>query len=82
MVKSAQVSYCEVVARALIAPPNDTSDAKKPKSPKPPRDRKAAELGEHIGKELRAMFQDVVAEPVPEKFQKLLDELERKRSGS
>ncbi len=53
---------------------------KKPTSPKPPRDRKAAELGEHIGKELRAMFQDVVAEPVPEKFQKLLDELERKRS--
>ena len=55
---------------------------KKPKSPKPPKDRKAVELGEHIGKELRAMFQDVVAEPVPEKFQKLLEELERKRSES
>ena len=53
-----------------------------PKKPKVPKDRKAAELGEHIGKELRAMFQDVVAEPVPEKFQKLLEELERKHSDS
>jgi hypothetical protein len=55
---------------------------KKPKPTKPPKDRKAAELSEHIGKELRAMFQDVVAEPVPEKFQKLLEELERKHSDS
>jgi hypothetical protein len=53
-----------------------------PKKPKVPKDRKAAEISEHIGKELRAMFQDVVAEPVPEKFRKLLEELERKRSES
>jgi hypothetical protein len=40
----------------------------------------AAELGEQIGHKLRAMFDDVVAEPVPEKFQRLLEELERKSS--
>jgi hypothetical protein len=40
----------------------------------------AAELGEQIGHELRAMFNDVVTEPVPEKFRVLLEELERKSS--
>lgn len=39
---------------------------------------KRIELGEHIGRKLRAMFEDVAAEPVPEKFRELLDELERK----
>jgi hypothetical protein len=39
---------------------------------------KGGEVGERIGRELRAMFEDVVAEPVPEKFRRLLDELERK----
>ena len=39
---------------------------------------KAAEIGERIGRELRAMFEDVVAEPVPEKFRALLEKLERK----
>jgi hypothetical protein len=45
---------------------------------KRPDGQKSEELGEHIGRELRTMFQDVVAEPVPERFQKLLEELERK----
>jgi len=42
------------------------------------KDSIAAELGEQIGGKLRTMFDDVVAEPVPEKFRKLLEELERK----
>ena len=41
-------------------------------------DAKAAVVGERIGRELRAMFEDVVAEPVPERLRDLLDELERK----
>jgi hypothetical protein len=45
---------------------------------KRPDGKKSEELGEHIGRELRAMFEDVVAEPVPERFQKLLEELEQK----
>jgi hypothetical protein len=39
---------------------------------------KGAELSNQIGHKLRAMFDDVVAEPVPEKFHKLLEELDRK----
>jgi hypothetical protein len=42
---------------------------------------KGAEISNQIGRKLRAMFDDVVAEPVPEKFHKLLEELERKSGG-
>jgi hypothetical protein len=45
---------------------------------KPAAAEKAAQVSEHIGKELRAMFDDVVAEPVPDRFRQLLDELEKK----
>lgn len=37
-------------------------------------------LHEHIGRQLRGIFDEVVTQPVPEKFRKLLDELERKQS--
>ncbi len=40
--------------------------------------RKGSELGAEIGRELRALFDSVVAEPVPDAFRQLLDELERK----
>jgi hypothetical protein len=39
---------------------------------------KGDEINERIGRDLRAMFDHVVAEPVPEKFRELLDELERR----
>jgi hypothetical protein len=38
-------------------------------------------IHEHIGRQLRNMFEDVVAQPVPDKLRKLLDELDEKRSG-
>lgn len=38
-------------------------------------------IHEHIGRQLRNMFEDVVAQPVPERLRQLLDELDRKRSG-
>ena len=41
---------------------------------------KGAEISAQIGRELRAMFDGVVAEPVPEKFRQLLEELEQKTS--
>jgi hypothetical protein len=37
-------------------------------------------IHEHIGRQLRGIFDEVVTQPVPEKFRKLLDELERKQS--
>ena len=55
-----------------------------PKAPataeKPGKPDKVAQLNEHIGKELRSMFDDVVAEPVPDRFRELLDELEKKQA--
>jgi len=39
-------------------------------------------IHEHIGRQLRGIFDEVVTQPVPEKFRKLLDELERKQSGA
>lgn len=44
------------------------------------REPAAADLGRQIGARLRAMFDGVVTEPVPEKFRRLLDELERTSS--
>lgn len=41
-------------------------------------DKAPAQISEHIGRELRSMFEDVVSEPVPERFRKLLEELEKK----
>lgn len=37
-------------------------------------------IHEHIGRQLKAMFDEVVSEPVPERFQKLLEELARKQA--
>jgi anti-sigma factor NepR-like protein len=35
---------------------------------------------EHIGRQLRAMFDDVEQQPLPDRIRKLLEKLERKRS--
>jgi len=55
---------------------------KPPKTDKPAGSRKAAEpvfpLHEHIGSQLKAMFEEVVTQPVPDKLRKLLEDLERK----
>ena len=36
-------------------------------------------LHEHIGSQLKQMYDEVVEEPVPDKLRALLDELERKQ---
>ena len=45
---------------------------------KPPKSGDFA-LHEHIGSRLKAMFDEVVEEPVPERLRELLEELERKQ---
>lgn len=45
----------------------------------PDGDKAPAQMTEYIGRELRAMFDGVVAEPVPERFRQLLEELEDKK---
>lgn len=39
-----------------------------------------ADLQAHIGRQLRAVYDEVVNEAVPERFLRLLDELERKKT--
>ena len=41
--------------------------------------RLEADLQAHIGRQLRAVYDEVVNEPVPDKFVQLLEELERKQ---
>jgi hypothetical protein len=38
------------------------------------------ELQAHIGRQLRAVYDEVAQQPVPERFLKLLEELERKQA--
>lgn len=52
-------------------PPNEGDGAGRPKSEFP--------IQEHIGRTLKALFDDVTAQPVPEKLTELLRELERKK---
>ena len=37
-------------------------------------------MHEHIGRQLKAMFDEVVTQPVPDKLRTLLEDLERKQS--
>jgi hypothetical protein len=39
------------------------------------------DLQAHIGRQLRAVYEEVVNEAVPDRFLKLLEELERKKAG-
>jgi hypothetical protein len=40
-----------------------------------------ADLQAYIGRHLRAVYDEVVGEPVPDRFVRLLEELERGREG-
>jgi len=67
-------------APSPAAPPPDVPPTAAPRTGKPRKAEatsKGSELGDQIGHKLKAMFKDVVAEPVPEKFHQLLEELER-----
>ena len=39
------------------------------------------ELQAHIGRQLRAMYNEVINEPVPDRLLRLLQDLERKQAG-
>lgn len=43
-----------------------------------PSGSKGSEIGDAIGRRLKTLFDDIAAEPVPDKLRELLDELERK----
>jgi hypothetical protein len=67
----------------LMTKPTSKQDKAPQVPPKPGASKdsdKAAKLSEHIGRELRSMFDGVVAEPVPDRFLELLEALEKKQS--
>lgn len=52
-----------------------------PKTSTPPKGAMLeADLQAHIGRQLRAVYDEVVNEGVPERFLRLLEELERKKA--
>lgn len=69
-----------------IAKPGQVSDMKPaaeptPNVPPPPQDAMLeADLQAQIGRQLRAVYNEVVSEGVPDRFMRLLEELERKKS--
>lgn len=46
----------------------------------PPDPSLGADLQAHIGRQLRQVYDDVVGEAVPDRFLRLLEELERKQA--
>jgi hypothetical protein len=45
------------------------------------RVRKPFPVHEHVGRRLKEMFDEVTTQPIPDKFVKLLEELEHRQSG-
>jgi hypothetical protein len=48
----------------------------------PPPGRMEPALQDHIGRQLRAVYEQVLDEPVPERFLKLLSEFQNKQSST
>jgi Anti-sigma factor NepR len=58
----------------LTPPANSGDDADREQ----PSDRTVGqEIQNHLGRKLKATYDDLVQQPVPDKFRQLLDELER-----
>jgi hypothetical protein len=58
----------------------DPGDVPQPKGAVPKGAILEADLQAHIGRQLRAVYDEVVNEAVPDRFLRLLEELERKKS--
>jgi hypothetical protein len=65
---------------------NGTADQRSPRQSGAEQPGAANEIDQdiqaRIGRQLRSAYDEVVNEPIPERFLRLLVELERKRSGS
>ena len=64
---SMNFSFSNTEVNALSRPPDGTGLEK--------------DLQQHIGRHLRAIYDDVVNETVPDRFRQLLEELERKEAN-
>ncbi len=62
----------------MISEATANSQPIRPAPPRPPGMR--PEIQAQIGQQLRAVYQAIVNEPVPERFLRLIEELERKKA--
>ena len=75
---------CKAFAHIAKGSMTKRGTRKPPRTDKPTGPRQAPDpafpMHEHIGHQLKAMFDEVVTQPVPDKLRKLLEDLERKQS--
>lgn len=65
--------------RPSSSPPSSSPPAAQ--GGEPPRRRGDVPVDQHISRQLREIYDEVVNEPIPTRFVKLLEELERKQVG-
>jgi Anti-sigma factor NepR len=63
---------------ATLSPPRPMYTRPQPQNPKAPRAMLDRSLQGQLGRQLKAIFDDIVEEPVPGRFIRLLQELETK----
>lgn len=59
-------------------PPGPPAAGEDAGSPGEARGSEAFPVHEHVGRQLKALFDEVTTQPIPDKLVKLLEELERK----
>jgi len=70
----------DTAKRKQVSPMQPTPNANSTASETPEGVILAAELQAHIGRQLRAVYDEVINEAVPDRFLRLLEELERKKA--
>jgi hypothetical protein len=70
----------DTAKRDQVSSMNPTADTISNPSPPPQEAILEADVQVQIGRQLRAVYDEVVGEGVPERFLRLLEELERKKT--
>lgn len=72
--------------RAAVADPEDDIDLKKdvkePVDSEPPAKPRRPKIADHISRQLKAVYDDMLDQPVPDRFLELLRALEDKKDAS
>ena len=66
--------------RGAQRPPKPPAAGKDAGSPGAAERSEAFPIHEHVGRQLKALFDEVTTQPIPDKLVKLLEELEQKHS--
>jgi hypothetical protein len=66
--------------RGAQGPPKPPPAADKHAQPRGTEEGQPFPVHEHVGRQLKALFDEVTTQPIPEKLVKLLEELERRQS--